>query len=104
MLTHEDNDTLTRVGAGTPMGGFIRRFWIPPFLCEELPEAEGRPVRVRLMGEDLVAFRNAEGAVGLLEELCPHRRASLALGVNSDMGLRCLYHGWKFGIDGACQE
>jgi phenylpropionate dioxygenase-like ring-hydroxylating dioxygenase large terminal subunit len=104
MLSKEDNDTLTQVGAGTPMGKLVRRYWIPALLSSEIVERDGKPVRVRLLGEDLVAFRDTEGKVGLLEEHCPHRRASLALGDNSDGGLRCLYHGWKFATDGQCLD
>jgi phthalate 4,5-dioxygenase oxygenase subunit len=104
MLSREDNETLVRVGAGTPMGELIRRFWLPALLSSELPEPDGTPVRVRLMGEALVAFRDTDGRVGLLEEHCPHRRASLALGVNDKGGLRCIYHGWKFAVDGRCLE
>jgi phthalate 4,5-dioxygenase len=104
MLSREDNETLVRVGAGTPMGELIRRYWLPALLSSELPEPDGAPVRVRLLGENLVAFRDSAGRVGLLEEHCPHRRASLALGVNDRGGLRCLYHGWKFDVDGRCLE
>jgi len=104
MLSVEDNQTLTRVGAGTPMGALLRRFWFPALLASEVAEPDGKPARVRLLGEDLVAFRDTEGRVGLLDEHCPHRRASLALGLNQHSGLRCLYHGWKFGVDGRCQD
>ena len=104
MLSAEDNETLTRVGPGTPMGMLLRRFWIPALLASEVSERDGKPVRVRLLGEDLVGFRDSEGRVGLLDEHCPHRRASLALGLNQHSGLRCLYHGWKFGVDGRCQD
>jgi phenylpropionate dioxygenase-like ring-hydroxylating dioxygenase large terminal subunit len=104
MLSKEDNETLVRIGAGTAMGEYFRRFWIPVLLSSELPEPDCAPLRVRLMGEDLVAFRDTAGQVGLLEEHCPHRRASLALGINDKGGLRCLYHGWKFAVDGQCLE
>lgn len=104
MLSAEDNETLTRVGTGTPMGTLLRRFWFPALLASEIAEPDGKPVRVRLLGEDLVAFRDTEGRVGLLDEHCPHRRASLALGLNQHSGVRCLYHGWKFGVDGQCQD
>ncbi|APA84745.1 aromatic ring-hydroxylating dioxygenase subunit alpha [Paraburkholderia sprentiae WSM5005] len=104
MLSREDNDVLTQVGKGTPNGDMIRQFWIPMMLASEISEPGGKPVRVRLLGEDLVAFRDSDGKVGLLEEQCPHRRASLALGDNSDGGLRCLYHGWKFAVDGQCMD
>lgn len=86
------------------MGELIRRYWIPALLSSEIPDPDGPPVRVRLLGEDLVAFRDTGGRVGLLEEQCPHRRASLALGVNDKGGLRCVYHGWKFAVDGSCLE
>jgi phthalate 4,5-dioxygenase len=104
MLSREDNETLVRVGSGTPMGELIRSYWIPALLSSELPEPNGKPVRVRLLGENLVAFRDTAGRVGLLDEHCPHRRASLALGVNDKGGLRCLYHGWKYAVDGQCVE
>jgi phthalate 4,5-dioxygenase oxygenase subunit len=104
MLSAQDNETLVRTGAGTPMGELIRRYWIPALLSSEIPDPDGPPARVRLLGEDLVAFRDTNGRVGLLEEHCPHRRASLALGVNDRGGLRCLYHGWKFAVDGRCLE
>jgi phthalate 4,5-dioxygenase oxygenase subunit len=104
MLSREDNELLVRVGPGTPMGDMIRRYWVPALLSTELPEPDGTPVRIRLFGEDLVAFRDSSGAIGLLEEKCPHRCASLALGVNHKNGLRCLYHGWKFAVDGRCLE
>src|SRR3954467_9402142 len=104
MMSPRDNETLVRVGPETPMGDLIRRYWIPALLSSELPEADGVPVRVRLLGEDLVAFRDTAGKIGLLEEHCPHRQSSLALGINDKGGLRCLYHGWKFAVDGACLE
>ena len=104
MLSREDNELLTRVGPGTPMGTTMRRYWIPALLARELPEPDGPPVRVRLLGEDLVAFRDTRGRVGLLDELCPHRRASLFFGRNEECGLRCVYHGWKFDVDGRCVD
>jgi phenylpropionate dioxygenase-like ring-hydroxylating dioxygenase large terminal subunit len=104
MLTAEDNTMLTRVGAGTPMGELMRRFWIPALLSHEIAEPDSAPVRVVLLGERLVAFRDSNGRVGLLDEQCPHRRASLALGANERCGLRCLYHGWKFDVDGNCVD
>src|SRR5258708_2230948 len=104
MLSPADNEALVRVGAGTPMGELIRRFWLPAGLAEELAETDGGPLRVKLLGEELVAFRDSEGRIGLLEEHCPHRGASLALGVNAECGLRCLYHGWKFAVDGQCLD
>jgi phthalate 4,5-dioxygenase oxygenase subunit len=104
MLSAADNTILTQVGAETPMGRLFRRYWIPALLSEEISEPDGTPVRLTLLGEPLVAFRDTEGRVGLLEEQCPHRRASLGLAVNGECGLRCLYHGWKFGVDGRCMD
>jgi phthalate 4,5-dioxygenase oxygenase subunit len=100
MLSKEENELLCRVGAGTPMGELMRRYWLPACLSEELPAPDCDPVRVRLLGEDLVAFRDSAGRVGLLKELCPHRGASLFLGRNEEGGLRCLYHGWKLDVAG----
>src|SRR5580692_4549495 len=104
MLSQQDNERLTRVGPGTPMGNLFRRYWIPALLSSELPEADGPPVRVRLLGEDLVAFRDTEGKVGLVEAYCPHRRAPLFFGRNEECGLRCVYHGWKFDRNGDCVD
>ena len=100
MLTQEENDLLCRVEGKAPMGQLMRRHWMPACLSEELPEADGAPVPVRLLGEDLVAFRNTEGKVGLIDRYCPHRKASLVLARNEHCGLRCLYHGWKMDIEG----
>ncbi|WP_214403703.1 Rieske 2Fe-2S domain-containing protein [Pseudonocardia lacus] len=107
MLSAQDNELLTRVGPGTPMGELLRRYWTPALLVGELPTPGGDPVRVRLFGEDLVAFRDARGRVGLIQENCPHRGASLYFGRNEagpdgTCGLRCPYHGWQFDADGAC--
>ncbi|MGH7090204.1 MAG: Rieske 2Fe-2S domain-containing protein, partial [Stellaceae bacterium] len=99
MLTREENELLCRIGPEAPMGRMVRRYWLPALLSDEL-DADSAPVRVRLMGEDLVAFRDSRGRVGLLEELCPHRGASLGLARNEECGLRCLYHGWKFDVSG----
>jgi phthalate 4,5-dioxygenase len=104
MLSREDNALLTRVERGTPMGTTMRRYWIPALLARELPEPDCPPVRVRLLGEDLIAFRDTRGRVGLLDEFCPHRRASLFFGRNEECGLRCVYHGWKFDVDGGCVD
>jgi nitrite reductase/ring-hydroxylating ferredoxin subunit len=104
MLTREDNELLTRVGAGTPMGEMMRQYWLPALLSEELPEPDGRPVRVRLLCEDLIAFRDSGGRAGLLANNCPHRGASLFFGRNEEEGLRCVYHGWKFDVSGACVD
>ena len=103
MLSLEENEALTRTGRGTPMGDLIRRYWVPALLSEEA-EADGAPVRVRLLGENLVAFRTTSGAVGLLEERCPHRMASLWFGRNEEEGLRCVYHGWKYDVTGQCVD
>ena len=104
MFTREENDRLTRVGTGTPMGETMRRYWLPALLSWEVSEPDGAPVRVRLLGEDLVAFRATDGRIGLIEEFCPHRRTSLWLGRNEENGLRCVYHGWKFDVSGQCVD
>lgn len=100
MLSREENELLTRVHPGSRMGNLFRRYWIPALLTEEIPEPDGAPVRVRLLGEDLVAFRDSRGRVGLLDEHCAHRGTSLFYGRNEECGLRCIYHGWKFDLDG----
>lgn len=100
MLTREENDLLTRVEGDAPMGQLMRRHWIPVCLTEEVDEPDGTPAKARILGEDLVIFRDSEGRVGVMDEYCPHRRASLVLGRNEEGGLRCLYHGWKFDVDG----
>jgi phthalate 4,5-dioxygenase oxygenase subunit len=99
VLTREENELLTRVGPGTPMGTLMRRYWLPALLSSEL-EADGEPKQIKLLGERLVAFRDTSGAVGLLDENCPHRGASLAYGRNEECGLRCIYHGWKVDVHG----
>src|SRR4029450_155422 len=99
MLAREENELITRVSPGTPMGDTMRRYWMPALLAWELPEPDCPPVRVKLLGEDLVAFRDTSGRIGLLEEYCPHRRVSLFFGRNEECGLRCVYHGWKFDVD-----
>jgi phthalate 4,5-dioxygenase len=104
MLSREDNELLTRITPGTPMGDTMRRYWIPALMASEVTEPDGAPVRVRLLGEDLVAFRDTQGRVGLLDEYCPHRRASLFFGRNEQCGLRCAYHGWKYDVDGRCVD
>jgi phenylpropionate dioxygenase-like ring-hydroxylating dioxygenase large terminal subunit len=104
MLSKEENELLCRVGSGTPMGTLMREYWIPALLSSELPERDGAPMRVRLLGEDLVAFRDSSGRVGLLAHSCPHRGASLFFGRNEEDGLRCVYHGWKFDASGACVD
>jgi 5,5'-dehydrodivanillate O-demethylase len=102
VLTREQQETLTRVGPGTPMGELLRRYWFPVAATAELPEA--RAIPVRLLGEDLVLFRMLGGALGLLDARCPHRGASLAHGVVDDCSVRCAYHGWRFDRAGACLE
>jgi phenylpropionate dioxygenase-like ring-hydroxylating dioxygenase large terminal subunit len=103
-ISKELNEKLTRIGPGTPMGEVFRRYWIPACLAEELPEPDGPPIRVRLLGEDLVAFRDTAGDVGLLDAYCAHRRAPLFFGRNEECGLRCVYHGWKFDTLGNCVD
>ena len=100
MLTREENELMTRVGPDTPMGQLVRRYWLPACLSEEVPEPDGTPIRVRVLGEDLMAFRDSNGRVGLLDEHCPHRGASLVFGRNEGCGIRCLYHGWKMDVEG----
>ncbi len=102
MLSKTDNELLTRVGPGTLMGGLLRQYWQPVLLTWELAEPDGAPVRVRLLGEDLIAFRDTSGRPGLIANACPHRGASLFFGRNEEDGLRCVYHGWKFDVTGAC--
>ncbi len=104
MLTKEENDLLTRVEGEAPMGRLMRQHWVPALLSEEVAEPDGKPVRVRLLGQNLVLFRDTDGRLGALDELCPHRRASLVYGRNEDCGLRCLYHGWKFDVEGNCVD
>jgi phthalate 4,5-dioxygenase oxygenase subunit len=104
MLSREDNDVLCRVGPGTPGGTLMRRFWHPVCTSAQLPHPDCAPLRVHLLGEDYVAFRDTAGQVGFLEELCMHRGASLALGRVEEGGIRCLYHGWKFSASGAVLE
>jgi len=104
MLSREDNDRVTRTNAGTPMGEAFRRYWIPAALSTELPEPDGAPIRVRLLGEDLVAFRDTSGNIGLVSAFCPHRRAPMFFGRNEEHGLRCVYHGWKFDRAGTCVD
>ncbi len=104
MLTPTDTEYLTRIGPGTPMGTLLRQFWTPFLPSRDLPGNDGIPKRVRLLGEDLVAFRDSNGAVGLVAENCPHRGASLFFGRNEECGLACNYHGWKFDVTGACVE
>ncbi len=104
VTTAEDNELMTRIDNDAPLGGMLREhYWIPAIPAEKLV-ADGRPFRVRIMGENYVVFRNTDGEVGILDELCPHRRVSLALARNEDNGLRCIYHGWKFDVEGSLVE
>ncbi len=100
MLTAEENALLTRTGADTPMGQYFRRFWQPVALSQELREPDGAPTRVNILGEELVAFRDTRGRIGLVDSHCPHRGANLFFGRNEECGLRCVYHGWKFDVTG----
>ena len=104
MLSPDANERITRVGPGTPMGTLYRRYWVPAALSDEVPASDGDPVRVRLLGENLVAFRDTDGAVGLIEDACPHRRAPMFYGRNEQHGMRCVYHGWKFDRHGRCTD
>jgi phenylpropionate dioxygenase-like ring-hydroxylating dioxygenase large terminal subunit len=104
MLSKEENELLTRVGPGTPMGNLFRRFWLPAMISSEVPEPDSPPVRLRLLGEDLVGFRATDGSVGIIEPYCPHKLAHLFWGRNEEQGLRCVYHGWKFDAKGNCVD
>jgi phthalate 4,5-dioxygenase len=104
VLSLEENEMLTRVGPGTPMGELFRRFWLPALITSEIQEADGVPVRLRLLGEDLVAFRDTTGKVGIVGAFCPHKLAPLFFGRNEESGIRCVYHGWKFDADGNCVD
>ena len=103
-MTGSENQFLTRVGPGTPTGNLLRQYWIPVLQSTDLAEQDGAPLRVRILCENLVAFRNSDGKVGLIDHVCPHRCASLFFGRNEENGLRCLYHGWKFDIAGNCVD
>jgi nitrite reductase/ring-hydroxylating ferredoxin subunit len=104
MLTREDNERLTRVGPGTPMGDLMRRYWIPAAFSHQIAQPDAPPIRVRLLCEDLLLFRDSGGRIGLVDERCPHRTASLYFGRNEECGLRCVYHGIKFDVDGNCVD
>jgi phthalate 4,5-dioxygenase len=104
MLNPRENELITRIGPGTPMGNLYRRFWLPVLVAEELPEPDCTPVRLTVLGEQLVAFRDSEGRIGVLDERCGHRLASLFWGRNEQSGLRCVYHGWKYDVDGNCVD
>jgi phthalate 4,5-dioxygenase len=99
-----ENELLTRTGPGTVMGELMRQYWLPALLSSELPGPDCDPVRAMLLGEALVAFRDSQGQVGLIDHLCPHRGASLFFGRNEECGLRCVYHGWKFDTAGNCVD
>jgi nitrite reductase/ring-hydroxylating ferredoxin subunit len=103
-MTTNMTDELVRIGPGTKMGNLLRRYWVPALLISEIPEPDCPPVRVRILGEKLLAFRDSQGRAGLIEEFCTHRGVSLFLGRNEEGGIRCSYHGWKFDITGACVD
>src|SRR3954468_14032786 len=103
MLSQEENDLLCRVGPGTPMGNLLREYWMPVLFSREV-EADGAPRRMKLLGEDLIAYRDTSGHVGMLGNNCSHRGASLFFGRNEEDGLRCVYHGWKFDVTGQCVD
>jgi len=104
MLRKEVNDLLTQTGPETPMGSMFRQYWIPALHAEELPENDCPPVRVKLLSERLIAFRDSDGKLGLIDEFCAHRGVSLWFGRNEEGGLRCPYHGWKYDVTGQCTE
>ena len=104
MLRKDQNDLLTQTGQGTPMGEMFRCYWVPALLAEELPEDNCPPVRVKLLGERLLAFRDSSGRYGLIDEFCAHRGVSLWFGRNEEGGIRCPYHGWKYDVSGQCME
>lgn len=104
MLPKDENELLCRVGPGTPMGNLLREYWFPAIPSFELPSPDSPPKRVRLLGEDMVAFRDSNGEVGLFTNSCPHRGASMFFGRNEEAGLRCVYHGWKFDTNGTCVD
>lgn len=103
-MLREQNELLTKTGPGSVMGDLFRRYWLPALLAEELPQPDCDPVRVRLLSEDLIAFRDTEGRLGLIDQFCAHRGVSLWFGRNEESGLRCPYHGWKFDVTGQCTE
>src|SRR5213596_1689518 len=104
MLSKADNEYLCRIGPGTPMGNLMRQYWIPAIRSDELPAPNCPPIRVRLLGENLIGFRATYGTVGLIQNHCPHRGASLFFGRNEEDGLRCPYHGWKYDVTGQCVQ
>ncbi len=104
MLSNEDNALLCRVGPGTPMGDVFREYWLPAIRSDELPSPDCAPLRIKLLGEELIGFRTTSGDVGLMQNSCPHRGASMFFGRNEEEGLRCVYHGWKFDVAGNCVD
>src|SRR5437763_5993976 len=104
MLSLKDNEMLCRFSPGTPMGNLMRQYWIPALMSEERAWPDCPPLRTRLLGENLIAFRVTSGAVGMVQNACPHRGASLFFGRNEEEGLRCVYHGWKFDVTGQCLD
>src|ERR1700742_2726846 len=104
MLRKEQNELLTQTGPGTPMGQLFRCYWLPVLMAEELPENDCPPVRVKVLSERLVAFRDSNGQYGLVDEFCAHRGVSLWFGRNEEGGLRCPYHGWKYDTTGQCVD
>ncbi|HEY2608972.1 MAG TPA: Rieske 2Fe-2S domain-containing protein, partial [Paraburkholderia sp.] len=104
MLKKQDNDLLTQTSPGTPMGELFRRFWLPALLSEEVAQPGGEPVRLQLLSERMLAFRDSEGKLGLIDEFCAHRGVSLWFGRNEEGGIRCPYHGWKYDVNGQCVD
>jgi phenylpropionate dioxygenase-like ring-hydroxylating dioxygenase large terminal subunit len=104
MLGVEDNELMCRVGPGTLMGNLMRQYWLPAIRSDELPSPDCPPLRVRLLCEDLIGFRTTSGDVGIIQNSCPHRGASMFFGRNEEEGLRCVYHGWKFDVNGSCVD
>ncbi|HEX5141508.1 MAG TPA: Rieske 2Fe-2S domain-containing protein [Dehalococcoidia bacterium] len=104
MLSVQDNEYLCRIGPGTPMGNVMRQYWLPAIRSDELPAPDCPPLRVKLLGEELIGFRTTSGKIGLIQNACPHRGASMFFGRNEEEGLRCVYHGWKFDTTGACVD
>src|SRR5258708_31680234 len=104
MLSAADNELLVRTGPGSAMGDYFRRYWLPVALARELPAPDCPPIRVQMLGEELLAFRDTQGRVGLIEPACAHRGANLFFGRNEEGGIRCIYHGWKYDVEGRCIE
>src|SRR5688500_5982502 len=104
MLSKEDNELMCRVGPDTPMGNLLREYWIPALIPSELPTPDGPPIRLRLLVENLIGFRVTSGKVGIIANACPHRGTSMFYGRNEAEGIRCVYHGWKFDVDGNCTD